>query len=696
VRGGLSKALLDQKNLFTDLGKAGERLSRVLNNEVTRATDNLDKKLEQVNRHLNKAIEVHERYRQKLANIPKGRFDFAAAEGDERNAFDMVQRLAVRSASMTGERTAMAAGGGGSGNIFTRNLLGSGGSGMGGQLLQALGLGGMARYAGPLGVGLYGASAITNHFRDRQRQQNYSVDMQAETGQAVGPAAISLAQGDMATAFGMHQMLGTKQGREDLTTLLGNVRNRAGIDAFLGVIKKGTIGLNPSGAAFDAASALGDLGSINVEAKKAMMEQLQKTLQGSPMDVFQMQMAQQFAPQHVGTARALGSRSDVNYTIKNAARFGVSDTEIAGIATSIADTAGRSASRRLRDAAASAFAGGLSNAGGIAGATALDESILPRLAGTGLDVRAVLPMLGQAVASGMGPSSMTMTGADRLGMLGSGINPSMDSAMQVRLTQQNLRGDQALGQMFAGHDPYQKSINLISAIDALGPGSSIYAQNLLATGLSDTNTLSAVMNGKVPSYFRSAGISAGDAKKASDNILRSMLNRVVMDEGTANTPMGKAAADAMGSSDLRGFLRKSKRGLHDLAPLISQSNPELGLSPADAEGFLRDVAGLGSGRGKEGKFGDGAGGSVDLELMKKQFEMAANHFNQMTDAMSGFNGQAPQVLQNFETFFKMLMAAAGLHSTAEGAMRLDTDAPSHHVAGPAWDVNDSSRPINFR
>jgi hypothetical protein len=582
-KGGLAKALLEQKNLFNDLGKAGEKLSRILTNEVARSTENLDRQLDKVNKRLAKALEIHERFQQKLAQAKTSGGDVLGAEGDVSRAGSLIEELSVKKSLIKNAQGAL---GSGSGSLGLRALL---------QQIPGLGfLGGGLGIYGLIKGAQFAKSVAQGVYSGNVDLAGRSASIAAESGRATGGFTVGAMTGDLSQAF----FTGQRNADPRFRDFVNAKGEQAGFEN--GFFNSE---INPM-KWFSRMS--NQQASVDAARKTAEAEFLQMKMDADVRTKFGLDFIQNQAGNLVAGARRTGM-STQNFGINSMANLGISSEQRQSILLGLVGGAGRGAAGLAGSVASSHMRGmDLGTATGIAAGGAVGGDLLAALRKTGLDPTAVQEALGHGAAGFMGPGNLIGSMDGLVQTLSSGVGGT--SAEQLRAVQQNIAGMQGGQALFSGTNPWQKTINLANAVAQM-PGGTLYAQNKLAN--LDFATLVGLLNspdGKmnVPAQLGGLGITEGAIRGQAKSIFQSTLARFIDQGGNDEASRLARSIQTNFGGDIRAFGRSKAGTSHNfevLAGLLSETDEGTFGGDAQALGTIRDIAGRGAGhtRGGGGK-----------------------------------------------------------------------------------------------
>jgi hypothetical protein len=313
---------------------------------------------------------------------------------------------------------------------------------------------------------------------------------------------------------------------------------------------------------------------------------------------------------------------------------------------------------------------------GIVGAGAVSGSnVLSRIRGMDPTMRGIL---GTAAVSNMGPTSMMFAGkGDALAEQLAGAVTETGGPMGVRQAQQAALGANLMGQVYAGHDPFQKSYNIAAASAALGAGGSSYSRNFLATQMSDPAVLAQVMSAKsdkeLPAAFRNMGISLDQAKATARDIDRGLVASRWFDTGDTSPAARrmrelKSAGGPLGwMESMKGLsAREKEKRIEEVAPLFAQV--EMGLTGGDvgaAESILRRQMGIVSPGGRR-RAGAAAGPrapdaeDVVLDLLKENLKKLSDTVTDLSGSAKNASGEFVKTADTLKTVRGQI--AAGVQS----------------------------------
>ncbi|TAK97627.1 MAG: hypothetical protein EPO08_20985 [Rhodospirillaceae bacterium] len=638
-QGGLAKALLQEKKLFDDLGKSGERLAKVLTDQVSRSQATLTKQLEVATKNMDGLVKKHEFFVARVERL-KRRGDperTALAESYRQRAFQDVagganELIGLRQAAGINEEGGGAGGLGGS--SFTRNALSMvmGRAGLpGASLLMSAGNAGAVAAAGLAGA--------TIGFKMAMSGLKGTISSMAGAG--------GLASQELAVGIGF-----------DARTLMGagglalDPRKMRDIDIHQKLVTKpweyakslatqGLFGWDWSGAMRSAERNVATARGQAVLAREGEIGQSAAPL----ADIANYQMARQY---QIQTLRRRFGSGTFEAAAGMGAKLGIDPDALRGYLNPLAQFVGARQARGYLGRVAGAELAGMDPGAAlnIIGQTAVSgANVLGASAGMDPTIRAIL---GSGVGETMGARSMMYAGA------GGGLAEALPGAvnaggpMGVRQAQQAVLGAQMYGQVMGGHDPFQKSYNIAAATAALGKGSDPYTRNFLATQMADPKVLADVLRGRLPAAFSNMGISLSAAQMAAHDIDRGLITSRFYDTG-ADTPAMRRMREAKKAGGLiswgqdmraRGMnAAQRERAIEEIAPLLAQV--EVGLTGGDVgggEALARMAAGLATGHGPaiaHRRAGGGAGRpeapeDAGLDAWKRELKLQADTVANLT------------------------------------------------------------------
>jgi hypothetical protein len=238
-------------------------------------------------------------------------------------------------------------------------------------------------------------------------------------------------------------------------------------------------------------------------------------------------------------------------------------------------------------------------------------------------------------------------------MLGTGLQ-GQDSIDQMRTLGQNMAGAQSMGAFFGGHDQYQKSANLVNAIDVLGGGRSLYAQNALSKLGSNPQALADILSsGVVPPALAAMGIKIGDVRAYANRTLGTLVNRFV-DDGK-NDDASRIMRDLRKSGDFQSYFREHQGDIDKASGVLAEMAPGLFQDSGAAAGFIRDSMGLGR-HGPRAEFGDAAGGTGELRVLQTSAKSAADQINRLSGTVQTLTEKLAGLLELERQHMQTLMS----------------------------------------
>lgn len=663
-KGALAKALLEDVNLFKDLGKASEQLSRILNNTLAKSTEGLQKDLADVNRQLRESIELHTRFSSKIEALKRTggsaeRIKYYEALAG--HALEGTQAASAEKANINAALGALAPGGK---SIWTKDLMG----GALGDNLGAMGLGGLSRAIGPAMIaGLIG-NAVRNAVMGAEDRAGYFTSVAAEHGDAGAKILLPAMAGSYRANFALREMFKDPDYRN---TLIERQEARwyqnwfgGSWDALKSAAHGDTLGIQRGYA------RVFNSGSADAQTKLLVPQLIEQWERAHPGEVYRAEVMGAEAPSLNAAAHRLGSMRLVDLAREmSGGKTGspVSQEEILGLMGAIKGRAGRGMVGALAGTSKWMYASGVENAGSIAGGTAIDMRVAQSLGRSGLDPTTI-GMLGEAIAQGMSHASMSMGGMGRGAMLSWGLTQG-NSAIQLRELQQNMAGERALSGIFAGHDAFQRGTNLANAIGILGPGANIYSQQALSRGLADTNMLaSAMRDGTVPEHFKNLGIGLPQIEEMVNTTLTDNLQRVIQSGDMTPTRSSVAAKSALQSGNVRGWIQKNKGNRDALSALASaylESDPGQFKDFGEAMGYVRLMGGLGGGDINAMRAGGGGGSRRGADTAEEVARLQQEQHKAVIRGAKAQETSADKMVKAGESFVKIGEAAVGMFTSAK-------------------------------
>lgn len=219
----------------------------------------------------------------------------------------------------------------------------------------------------------------------------------------------------------------------------------------------------------------------------------------------------------------------------------------------------------------------------------------------------------------------TVSGAGALAAIQGGFQftGGIGDMTSVARAQMGMRGGDAAA---AGFDPYQKGMNILSAVSAM-PGSTTYAQDALAGRMSFKELLEVAEGGK-SARASAYGIGQTQAMAQIGGMGSGIFSRYVEQGGSdpVSVAMRKMRESGLGEAEymrtLGGKARKGNAGAKaELEVLGIVASDLSGFSTEEGMGLVSIMSGIGSGKlGGKGKgLGSIPGGSIDA-MERKQRE----------------------------------------------------------------------------
>jgi hypothetical protein len=119
-------------------------------------------------------------------------------------------------------------------------------------------------------------------------------------------------------------------------------------------------------------------------------------------------------------------------------------------------------------------------------------------------------------------------------------------------------------------DPYQKTVNLVNAIEVMGKGSSVYAQDAL--GRVEASTMLAAVRGATPRSYAALGVTNANFVQQRDMVFYSLLNRVISERGQLS---GRVHEQVRNAASFPDYLLASKDNFTAYTAIVAASIPDL-------------------------------------------------------------------------------------------------------------------------
>jgi len=578
--GGLAKALLAEKKLFDDLGKSGEKLAKILNEQVAKSQGTLTKQLEASTKGLDLLVKKHEFAASRVSRLTR--------EGADPSRIALAQSYASRAGTAVmggavGKLQAQAAlaalgggaggpGGGGAGGGVSGGVAG----GRGGALQRILGMGvgmagvpmgGMLMGLGPAGL-IAGAVAATilGGIKIASAAQQGAIPYEAQAG------AMQSTQFGMTSSLNARWMLGKSALAADPTAL-------ADIESGRGFLAKTKASL------FAAPTLLSGYGAFSraasLASKTAHQEMVNERIvelgeaKGIVGDAFERQKAQRAQINAIGWRH--GARA-YNFANTVQAATGVEADQVRGFYGGLAPMAGAWGAPRYASMVAGATASGMDPGQAL--------NIIGRGAGTGSNLLrptvgfdpTIRGIAGEYAAGTLAAGSTLYAGKGEAlaGILAGSVTAGGGAG--VMQAQQAAGGAGLYGKLFGGHEPFQKSFNIAAASAALGPGSDPYQRQFLADVMKDPAILSTVLkatdDSQLPPQLRSMGVSLSAAKAFARDVDRGSAATRIQDFG-GDYPAAKLMREMGASGGKMAWVASMRKR---------------GVSEAEISGKIRDVS----------------------------------------------------------------------------------------------------------
>lgn len=653
-RGGIAKAILENKKLFKELGTAGADLKKMFERDVGRGAQDATKRLSELNDKLKGLTDSYKRNREEVERLKKagnyrGAREFVkAANVDRAGIYDVMGDMpnAKRMAAMFGN------GQGAFGQMRQMAMSGIMQTPMG---QMAMGLGPIA---GALGIGSLVVDALKDSRQAAYLRETMGAGARAQSGSTMGRLDVSRQWGQMDEKL-WDQLIGERVGGNDSVSRAGKA---AGTLKYDEVTRSGKaldmISLNPfqiyrGGKRFaksfmpwtpeyvesENADALIDAASD--QAKLGQRENLKnadpKTKAQMDFMLAQKGAANMNAYRWGGTATsAMTWSSDMgrkmmlppqlleqvrNQLVDAAGRFG--STFVSAVSASVRH--GMSAGAAASIATGGAAAG---NTLGVLGGRGIGEGAPRETLGSGINA-----YLGSgSLISGTGLEAGNLAGALASGAVG-------NDAMQLRTLQMNQRGMGLLDNLTAGGaDPWQKSVNLANAVTNFR-GGSIYGQNALANlSFSDLVKYRNVPKDKLPAHLRGLGITTGMINAQYGDISRSITGRFADQKGdTSRAAMLMRTIRKDHGSDFEAWGKTaSTEDVQMVSGLLANMSGGLFGGMTDAEGIANILTHRGGSRGGGGGKGGGSKPSDPIrDVVGQEFQFVGEQAKNLGDQLVG-------------------------------------------------------------
>jgi hypothetical protein len=551
-KGALAKSLLEQKNLFRDMGKEAENVGRIFKNVVGRSSDELANKLTKTSQKIKTLTMEHARLEQHYAEMQQSGASAKTLQAIQRKIGGAEGRLLTNVAQQGQMQQQLEALQGG-----------VAGGGMGARLLAGAKIGG--RVLGLAGIAVAGAGVIAQELRDQKMDF-----LRRESGAAgaFNDIVINSRQGDMTHVNALAQIMNDPSKRKDMIALMQRSGVMRGLETggeAVGNFMQGNFG------AIAPQSIIRAFGDTDVKLREEFRTQLNQQATVNAVDQFDVDQFRARAGSRVETMRMMGGEGRMNAWFKAGGNMGFGEDRVAGMFSGVMQQAGRKAASAAMPMVMRGIAAGLAEgaatqmaAGGAMGMGGDPLMAALQLQGNGMDVIAA-QMLGGNVASYLTSGNAITSG---MGFMAGMAGGSMTGTAQDVLTMnQKMMGSQLYGQLQGGGlDPYQNSMSWVNVIGALGTNSSPYAQAALKRAISNPITAEDIMKGELPPELQGMGISLDQARSAIQANNRTSILRYMQNAGdTANGPafqMMQNVVDQYGG-DMGAFLQSEIYPIRD-------------------------------------------------------------------------------------------------------------------------------------
>jgi hypothetical protein len=280
---------------------------------------------------------------------------------------------------------------------------------------------------------------------------------------------------------------------------------------------------------------------------------------------------------------------------------------------------------------------------------------------------AMAAKLGGLALTGFNPAGTT-GGLGTLAGLQGGVELGQKAGLgDAFLVEQAKAGLQTGGTLFSDSSGLQAGRNLLSAIEATGPGGNTYAQVALSQ-LSFQQVQDIVRTGTIPDFLKDAGVNINMVKKYYESVANSALLDYAADD---NSPASLAVKRYRASGlPLKSYLQQNPDQASALGSAEALSRPELG--PEGAVFMNRMLA---TPEGKTFKAGRTPAGRLSKLQQAKADADAKTQYE--LERKLGKGGTARPVMeQEFQDAIKA--AETGLYGASDAA-----DKAAEHMLGLA-------------
>lgn len=619
----LGKTLQEDIKLMKALGAEGEKFGKVMKSMVASETEKLSKSIKSMTDNLkeftNAASEAEAQLKEMIETgaSPEA---IAAQRGTvdkwqqkvSQNAADL-KVAHQRDAELNPQKQPW----------WRRDLLGGQGTQ---QILSQLGLGGLARYAGVAGIGIAAYQATDDFFTTRTQMANQVMQnrlMSADRKRL----AMELAQGNAGAAVAFQESNTFNRGE-----LLDVIQATVGEAQWKHV--KGALTNFISAKPGATVSEIGEFATSH-GANAALIDQamtaFRRNLQSANVPQQTMLQAGQ---QQAGVMRALGRAAFGTANSREAEALyarelggvgmkGANDYNLnleagttANVHMQLIGRVGRAAASKLVGAAASAIASGMDELAAIgvmaAYAGVRGGNIMSALRGVTGDAN-IAGILAQGSAQFAGAQFAYLPGDAGVAAMGFGIGDAGPAGM-ARRAQQGILGAQSVSSLLTGgSDNWQRTINLVNATRAAGPGASVYTSSALTRLGQDYNLVAKMMapNAKATEEMEALGVTVPMLREYVKSTSMTPFARILRDPATAGLPgVGIIQQIEKSGKSLHDFFKgmdpdKRDKMIRQVGAVLSVGDTADYATPALGAAAVYGWAGLGEMPAKGKGFGVG-------------------------------------------------------------------------------------------
>lgn len=633
-KGALSKSLLEQKNLFSGLGKEAKSLADILKDTLGKSQDELRNKVKQTTSELGSAVREHERLKRTLSSLQAGAGNLPGVTPQYLKAFegrvsgahaDLTQKMQAKNQAET-ELEALTGGGAQAGGMSAKFL-------------------GAAVVAGIFAAKSIG-STVGNAY---STWDSAPMQAQAELRGALAQNYRMILGGDVKRLWAM----GKIGANPELLKMMG----RAGSVGAQDMQNLGALSVNPF-TGFGVNEFRKAMLRSPASATKNAQAMMDAVIANDPGLSDALDFYSREGRGRMGMMRRMGSRGMMRGLENLGTGYGMDLDQVNTTFEGIQSVGGRKAAQRLTETVMAAIASGFSGAAAtqIAGSAAVTghaQRIVRSLAGLAyqgtMDVTAAEQIGGLIGARAIGPSGI----AQGTGLAASLMNMGFSGSEADRyLSSIAPMGLQAIGRMAGGQiDPFAKGMNLATAIGVMGPGASLYAQEKLA-GLDADTLLGVLGGGDVPPMLKARGITKEQVRSQFLGVMRGTVAARYADinNQTDEAKVARALLTAGGDpAQLRGMtgLSEGVGVQHALGALFE----DIGIAEEGRGGEAAGRILMGAGRGMPGAgapLGDPSSRTPEGELVKKLLEaneVLRQFADKFGDAVGRFAQNIPSAMR---------------------------------------------------